>query len=412
MLEELGAHIVQHNYKADELIIHKGDKGDSFFIIASGSVKVHDEEQVIATLNGGNFFGEISLLDSAPRSMSVTAIGPADLYAISAEDFYRVFRNQPEVTQIIISTITKRLRSQNETTIQQLRSREAELSKLVDERTKQLSLKNDELSNTLDELKAMQQQLIQQEKLASLGQLTAGIAHEIQNPLNFVTNFSKLSIELMDEMAASSSDEEKAAIANDLKQNLERINHHGMRADKIVKGMLQHSRSSLGEKQETDINQLCDEYINLAYHGMRATRRDFNYILNTEYAKGLPKVNVVPQDISRVLLNLFNNAFYAVDEKQKAKNKNGEDDFKPSVLLRTESHNGTVSITVRDNGSGIRKEIKEKIFEPFFTTKPTGQGTGLGLSLSYDILQAHGGDIKVNSEIGEYSEFIVTLPLS
>jgi CRP-like cAMP-binding protein len=239
VLEELGSHIVQRNYKTDELIIQKGDVGDSLFIIASGSVKVHDEEQIIATLFDGNFFGEISLLDSAPRSMSVTAAEPAELYNITAEDFYQVFRNQPEVTKVIVSTLTRRLRRQNETTIQQLRSREEELSKLVDERTKELSSKNKELSETLDELKATQIQLIQQEKLASLGQLTAGIAHEIQNPLNFVTNFSKLSVELMNELESSTSDEEKKEIANDLKQNLERINHHGKRADSIVKGMLE-----------------------------------------------------------------------------------------------------------------------------------------------------------------------------
>jgi len=290
--------------------------------------------------------------------------------------------------------------------------RNAELDRLVAERTAELTSQKEELQATLEQLQTTQEQLIQSEKLASLGELTAGIAHEIQNPLNFVNNFSEVSIELLDEMEEelNKGDKEEAiAIATDIKQNLEKIRHHGQRADSIVKGMLQHSRASSNTKEPTDINKLADEYLRLAYHGLRAKDKSFNADLVTDFDTNIPLVNMVPQDMGRVLLNLFNNAFYAVQQKQKTAGA----DFKPIIKLSTAIKSKFLEIRVHDNGSGIPDDIKEKILQPFFTTKPTGEGTGLGLSLSYDIVvKGHGGKIDINSKEGEGSEFIIMLPLS
>lgn len=267
------------------------------------------------------------------------------------------------------------------------------------------------LENTLKNLKATQRQLIQSEKMASLGELTAGIAHEIQNPLNFVNNFSEVSNELVDEMHEELDKgdyDEAKAISVDIKQNLEKINHHGKRAESIVKGMLQHSRSGAGKMEPTDINKLTDEYFRLAYHGLRAKDKSFNATLETDYDKKLKKVDVIPQDIGRVILNLFTNAFYAVNEK---KSKLKSDDYNPTVSLTTEKTKDSVVITVRDNGNGIPKKVLDKIFQPFFTTKPAGKGTGLGLSMSYDIVKAHKGELKVKSEEGKGTVFSFHLPL-
>ncbi|HEY5772153.1 MAG TPA: ATP-binding protein [Chitinophagaceae bacterium] len=273
------------------------------------------------------------------------------------------------------------------------------------------------LEKALADLRSTQSQLIQSEKMASLGELTAGIAHEIQNPLNFVNNFSEVSNELMDEMKdeiKKGNYDEVSAIADDVKQNLEKINHHGKRAEVIVKGMLQHSTSSAGKKEATDINALCDEYLRLSYHGLRAKDNSFNANLKTEFDESIGNINIIPQDIGRVVLNLINNAFYAVDEKKKLNQNARPDDpvgrgYEPTVSVNTKMNNGKVEISVRDNGNGIPQKALDKIFQPFFTTKPTGQGTGLGLSLSYDIVKAHGGELKVETKEGEGSEFIIQL---
>jgi len=265
-------------------------------------------------------------------------------------------------------------------------------------------------------LKSTQTQLIQSEKMASLGELTAGIAHEIQNPLNFVNNFSDVNQEMLEELKAESikpkteRDEQlEVELINDLIENEKKINHHGKRADFIVKGMLQHSRTSTGEKQLTNMNILADEFFRLSYHGLRAKDKSFNAELTTNFDENLPKVNVVQQDMGRVLLNLFNNAFYAVNQKAKI----AVDGYKPAVTITTLTENGQVIIKVKDNGTGIPDAIKEKILQPFFTTKPTGEGTGLGLSLSYDILvKGHNGTLDIISKEGEGSEFIVKLPLN
>ncbi|MEX0997358.1 MAG: ATP-binding protein [Flavobacteriaceae bacterium] len=260
---------------------------------------------------------------------------------------------------------------------------------------------NKALKTTLSDLKTTQAQLIQSEKMASLGELTAGIAHEIQNPLNFVNNFSEVSNELLEEMKDEldkGAIEEAKTISSDIKQNLEKITHHGKRADAIVKGMLAHSRSSSGEKVPTDINALADEYLRLSYHGLRAKDKTFNADFATDLDPNLPKVNVIPQDIGRVLLNLINNAFQAVASVDA-----------PLVVVSTKVMSEGIEISVKDNGTGISNEIKDKIFQPFFTTKPTGQGTGLGLSLSYDIVKAHGGKLEVTSAVGEGTKFIIIL---
>jgi len=265
-----------------------------------------------------------------------------------------------------------------------------------------------ELNNSLKELKSTQAQLIQSEKMASLGELTAGIAHEIQNPLNFVNNFSEVNNELADELmqeAATGNLEVVKAIAKDIKDNQQKINHHGKRADAIVKGMLQHSRTGTATKEPTDINRLADEYLRLAYQGFRARDKSFNATFSTEFDNDIDTADVVPQEIGRVILNLINNAFYAVNEKS----KQGVPDYQPSVIVGTRRLQDSIEVSVKDNGNGIPDPIKQKIFQPFFTTKPTGQGTGLGLSLTYDIVKAHGGEIKVQSKEGEGSTFIIYL---
>ena len=269
----------------------------------------------------------------------------------------------------------------------------------------------------LVELKSTQSQLIQSEKMASLGELTAGIAHEIQNPLNFVNNFSEVNEELLaemkDELDKGNIDDAKA-IANDAIENQQKILHHGKRADAIVKGMLQHSRSSTGVKEPTNINALADEYLRLAYHGLRAKDKSFNATMKTDFDETIGNINIIPQDIGRVILNLITNAFYVVDEKKK-QNPTG---YEPTVTVSTKKNGDKVEVKVKDNGNGIPQKVLDKIFQPFFTTKPTGQGTGLGLSLSYDIVKAHGGELKVETKEGEGlpgeqsgSEFIISLPV-
>ena len=291
--------------------------------------------------------------------------------------------------------------------IELMKEKNEELQRMVDERTIQLQ-------NSLLELKATQAQLIQSEKLASLGELTAGIAHEIQNPLNFVNNFSELSVDLVkdlkEEIEKPTQDKEYIGeLFDDLSQNQEKINHHGKRASSIVKGMLEHSRASTGVKELTDINKLADEYLRLSYHGLRAKDNTFNADYELIVHENLPKIEVIPQDMGRVLLNLINNAFYAVNEKNK---QNTEGVFyKPTVTVSTQQLDNQIIIKVKDNGIGMPESVRAKVFQPFFTTKPTGQGTGLGLSLAYDIVtKGHGGTLEVISTEGVGSEFIISLP--
>ncbi len=269
------------------------------------------------------------------------------------------------------------------------------------------------------ELKATQSQLIQSEKMASLGELTAGIAHEIQNPLNFVNNFSEVNTELIEELEEERKKEirdftNEDDLLNNIKENEQKIIHHGKRADAIVKGMLQHSQSTSGKKEPTDINALADEYLRLAYHGLRAKDKSFNATMKTDFDKTIGKINIIPQDIGRVVLNLITNAFYACTERSRSAVNEGkklnQKDYEPTVTVTTKKEADKVIVSVKDNGNGIPKKVLDKIFQPFFTTKPTGQGTGLGLSLSYDIVKAHGGELKVKTKENEGTEFIIIIP--
>ena len=277
---------------------------------------------------------------------------------------------------------------------------------------KQVKERTSALNTSLANLKATQTQLIHSEKMASLGELTAGIAHEIQNPLNFVNNFSEVSNELVDEMneeLGKGDVEEAKAISKDIKQNLEKITHHGKRADAIVKGMLQHSRNTTAEKAPTDINKLTDEYLRLAYHGLRAKDKSFNATLETDFDEQVGLVDVMAQDMGRVILNLITNAFYAINEKKHA--INGAQ-YSPTVSVSTKKQKDSIHISVQDNGNGIPKHAITKIFQPFFTTKPTGQGTGLGLSVSYDIVtKGHGGTLQVETDVGQGTTFIISIPV-
>ncbi len=281
-------------------------------------------------------------------------------------------------------------------------------NRLLQTQKEEIRIQRENVVSAYEKLKSTQAQLIQSEKMASLGELTAGIAHEIQNPLNFVNNFSEVSEELVDEMKEELEKgefEEAKSIGDEIKQNLSRIRLHGKRADSIVKGMLEHSRSNDREKVPTDLNLLANEFLRLSYHGIRAKDKAFNADFEIDPDEQLPKVTVVPQDIGRVILNLVNNAFYAVNEKSKL----GIEGFQPKVIVSSKKTENGVELSVQDNGNGIPDSIKEKIFQPFFTTKPTGSGTGLGLSLSYDIIKAHGGEMKVESEEGKGTKFIIQL---
>ena len=299
--------------------------------------------------------------------------------------------------------------------------RKEKANKTLQSQKEEIDFQKQTAETALSELKSTQAQLIQSEKMASLGELTAGIAHEIQNPLNFVNNFSEVSSELISELKVESLKDESERdkvledeLLNDIAQNLEKINHHGQRASSIVKGMLEHSRTSSGQKELTDINALVDEYLRLAYHGLRAKDKNFNADMQTDYDKDLPRIEVIPQDIGRVLLNLINNAFQAVHERS-IKEPEGYQPMVEVSTMKTSPFQGGlegVLITISDNGPGIPDEIKDKIFQPFFTTKPTGQGTGLGLSLAYDIVKAHGWELTVESNQYEGTNFTIKLPIS
>ena len=307
-------------------------------------------------------------------------------------------------------------RQKEELERQILEDKKRSLENQVAERTAELTQQKEAVENTINELKTTQTQLIHAEKMASLGELTAGIAHEIQNPLNFVNNFSEMSVELAQELNEELDKDliDKDLVKElmgDLIQNQEKINHHGKRASSIVKGMLEHSRTSTGTKELTDINALADEYLRLSYHGLRAKDRSFNADFKTVFDESLPKIELVSQDFGRVLLNLINNAFYAVGKREKREKEIG-DSFKPIVTVSTEKINNQVVIKIKDNGTGMPEAVKAKIFQPFFTTKPTGEGTGLGLSLAYDIVtKGHNGTIDVQSAENEGTEFTIKLPI-
>lgn len=291
-------------------------------------------------------------------------------------------------------------------------ARRYELEVLVAERTQEITQQKNELETALNHLQATQAQLVQSEKMASLGELTAGIAHEIQNPLNFVNNFAEVNSELIEELREerekSEPDQELIdELMRDLADNMQKMAYHGKRADSIVKGMLQHSRSGTGEKQKVDINALADEYMRLAYHGLRAKDKSFNAALVKDFETEVLLACVIPQDFGRVLLNIFNNAFYAVMDRKRQEDER----YRPAVQLASRLCEGQVEVLIRDNGMGIPDSVRDKIFQPFFTTKPTGQGTGLGLSMSYDIVtKGHNGTLEVTSEARNFTEFLIRIP--
>lgn len=342
----------------------------------------------------------------------ITSLANNDFFQ-SWEDIFDVAGVFSVIWMIVMLVITnkqnKALAQEREKTLQEekqnkiISQMKADLEEQVVQRTAELTKQKEELQQALLELKATQNQLIHSEKMASLGELTAGIAHEIQNPLNFVNNFSEVNKELLDELREAQVKGDLNAveeITNDILENEDKIMHHGKRAEAIVKSMLQHSRTSTGKKEPTDINALADEYLRLAYHGFRAKDKSFNSNFKMDLAEDLPKINVVAQDIGRVILNLVNNAFQAVNGVENSE-----------VVVTTRHGVESIEISIQDNGPGIPADIKEKIFQPFFTTKPTGKGTGLGLSLSYDIItKGHGGTVEVSSEVGKGTEFFIKLP--
>lgn len=391
--------------------------GRSFFILDYINVSVHPVfENIIIARQSKKSFALTKLegrdLLQYYKTMSTYAgIIPTKENSF-AEYYYSFFFSEGT-----INVVTNKALTDEETDIMLrmtnvfglLYTRFLDLKKL-EEQTILINEEKKALESTLTNLKAAQNQLIQAEKMASLGEMTAGIAHEIQNPLNFVNNFSEVNKELLAEMneeIGKGNYEQVKDIAKDITSNQEKINFHGKRADAIVKSMLQHSRASSGKEEMTDINALCDEYLRLAFHGLRAKDKSFNAKFETNFDENIGKINIIGQDIGRVILNLINNAFYAVSERK----KQNEDNYEPTVTISTMKLNGKVEIKVRDNGNGIPKKILDKIFQPFFTTKPTGQGTGLGLSLSYDIItKGHGGELSVETKEGEYTEFIINLP--
>ncbi len=411
VIADLAGKMTPRSHRSGDSIIQKGEKGNSMYVIVSGKVKIHDGDMVVAELEAGNFFGEFSLLDEEPRSMSVSAIADTEVGIIRQDDFYQVLNLHADITRDIIRTLVNRLRRQNGKIISQMQARAEELEREVDARTRDLQQKNTELAETLETLRHTQEQLVMQEKLATLGQLTAGIAHEIRNPLNFVNNFSQLSNELMEELEESGVSDDQKEITGLVKENLSKVTEHGKRADNIVKSMMQHARDSSSQRVNANLNKVLLEAVDLAYHGLQSGGKNFDIAVEKSLGENLPEVSLVQQDINRVFLNIISNSFYALKEKVQEQ-KAGGSDFRPVVTVSSKFENGHIVIRIRDNGTGIPADVLDKIFNPFYTTKPTGQGTGLGLSISNDIVKAHGGTMEVKSGEGEFTEFTIILPVA
>ncbi|HQW43732.1 MAG TPA: ATP-binding protein, partial [Chitinophagaceae bacterium] len=418
--------IAQINHKLFQFFLQENEKDSalSYALKNIGIIKSVSNETG-GLLNAGMAYEDLYLayklnnrVDSAYKYQGLALVAKDSLYKIRIRNLADFQNLSLEESLRLENLENERIRTQSKIRTYGMLAGLAVLTIIgfiLYRNNRQKQKTNKVLEKTLFNLQSTQSQLIQSEKMASLGELTAGIAHEIQNPLNFVNNFSEVSNELIDEMKTEfkkGDTDEGFAIADDIKQNLEKILHHGKRADAIVKGMLQHSSSGTGKKEPTDINKLADEYLRLAYHGLRAKDKSFNATMKTDFDETIGNINIIPQDIGRVILNLINNAFYVVDEKKKhASASSAGQPYEPTVSVSTKKINGKVEIKVNDNGNGIPQKVLDKIFQPFFTTKPTGQGTGLGLSLSYDIVKAHGGEIKVNTKESEGTEFSIILPL-
>jgi len=410
IIERLAQKMSVANYTADEPVFKKGDQGDCIYIIIEGKVKLHEQEMIIAEMTATDFFGEFSLLDNEPRSLSVTCTVPSKLASLNRSDFYLVLKEHPESIKNIIEALIKRIREQNNKIFTYLKNREKELEEEVSKKTADLRANNEELSLTLEKLKQTQQQLVMKEILASMGQLTAGIAHTLKNPLNFVNNFSQVSLDIISEVTKTKEEAESKELLNDLKINIEKINSHGKRANSIVENMLQHSTRRSGEKHQINLNELTEEIVTIAYHNYRSNNVRFSCDIKKVFEENVPEVLASPKEISRVLLNVLNNAFYAVEEKRKEELQKKNYDYAPMVTVTTHSKNSHVVISVKDNGHGIPDEIKERVFEPFFTTKPIEQGNGLGLSMSNEIVKMYGGEIKITDAGNDGAEFSIFLP--
>lgn len=388
-------------------IIRKGEHGNSMYILFSGVVKVHDQEHTLIELGAEDVFGEMALLDNGIRSMSVTAVSQAKSGELSRDDFFEVMRNYPDLFRFMIGILSSRLRAQNEVLLAQYRKRESELTQLVKMRTEELEKRNTELSRALEQIRDSQEQLVRQAKLASLGEMISDIAHEIQNPLNFVTNFSELCADILKDIETEKDPEEREELIRDLKVNIDKINHHGWRAETILKGMLMHSRRERGQKELAGLNSICSESVKVAIYNMRVKNPSLDCVIEKNYDEKIPDFEFIKQDIFRLITNLLDNSVYAVNERMK---KEGAGSFKGKIVVTTATKRDKIFLSIKDNGTGIPDELKEKVFQPFFTTKPLGEGTGFGLSMSFDIVHSHGGTIDFSSKSGE-TEFVVQFPV-
>lgn len=407
MVKELADKMKINAYEPGETIIKKDDEGMNMYFIISGEVKIHDHEHLLARLGVGEFFGEMSILDREPRSMSVTAIGTTTTGSIVRDELFEVINRFPGMTVELIGFLSRRLRKLNKFMVEQLRNREKELELLVDERTAALAKKNAELEEAILKIRESQQQLIMQEKLASLGSLTAGVAHELHNPLNFVNNFTELSLELINDPEGHDENGDILINASTIKNNLQKILQHGQRAETIIKSMIMHSNSGSGKKTATDINDLCNQSLSIVSYATANNSPGCSVRIEKFFEAGLPLINLIPRDISKALINLLNNSFYEVIRMWKKEGVN----FEPRIGITTSRDNNLVNVVIEDNGGGVDPLIRDKIFEPFFTTKPSGDGVGLGLSISNDIVRAHGGTLTYKRTANGLSRFTVALPV-
>ncbi len=408
MVSELAAKMKITEHQANENIIRKDDEGIHMYFIISGEVKIHDREHLLARLGKGEFFGEMSILDREPRSMSVTALTTTITGSIIRSELFEVITRFPGMTVELIGFLSRRLRKLNKFMVEQLKNREKELEQLVEERTAALARKNAQLEEAIVKIKQSQQQLIMQEKLASLGSLTAGVAHELHNPLNFVNNFAELSLELIANIESHLKSGEAKDDLHTIKKNLEKTIQHGQRAETIIKSMITHSNSGSGSFIETDINELIEQSVNIAGYAAANNLTGCPLPIEKNYESNLPAIRVNPRDISKVIINLLNNSIYELNRKWKLQNGS----FDPKINITTLKKGDEIRILITDNGDGIAPAWRNKIFEPFFTTKPAGSGVGLGLSISNDIVGAHAGKLSLKGTGNGNTTFEVKLPLS
>jgi C4-dicarboxylate-specific signal transduction histidine kinase len=392
MVSALASRMEIDHYEPGQTIINKDDEGVTMYFIISGEVKIHDREHLLAKLSKGEFFGEMSILDREPRSMSVTAITPTTTGSILRNDLFEVINMFPGMTVELIGFLSRRLRKLNRFMVEQLKNREKELENLVEERTTELTRKNAELEEAIKRIKQSQQQLIMQEKLASLGSLTAGVAHELHNPLNFVNNFAELCLELTDDITDDGKTDPKVGIP-EVRKNLEKILFHGQRAESIIRSMIMHSNTGKGKSIETNINELCEQSLSMVSYSFANSSPGCPVRTDKELAHNLTTAHIIKRDISKVIINILNNAFYEVNKRW----RNSGPEYIPTVKIATKPASNGITVEVSDNGTGIPNSAVEKVFEPFFTTKPAGEGVGLGLSISNDIIKAHGGSISLET---------------